>query len=89
MKCFHTLYGLFDEATFLGTPGFAVNTLWAPVRPLLNGLDHFHVMPSLPNKHTEHACTEDAGWRLNHRYLNHYWNLNQCLCLQVIPLLHL
>ena len=58
MKCFDTLYGLLDEATSRGTPGFAVKTLWAPARPLLTGLEHFHGVPSVPNKHSE----DIVGW---------------------------
>ena len=52
MKCFHTLHGLLDEATSQRTPGYAVNTLWAPAQPLLTGLEHFHKVPSLPT-HTQ------------------------------------
>ena len=62
MKSFHTSYGLLGKGTSRGVPGFAVNRLWVPARPLLSGLEHFHGVPFLPKKHLEDACTEDVGW---------------------------
>ena len=61
-KCFHISHGLLDEITSPGVPGFDVNTLCAPTRPLLTGLKNFHAVPSLFNKHSEDACLEGLGW---------------------------